>query len=114
MKLVEFISQGPQEEKDKFAYDVAEDLYVYMKNDPAFYRQELFPILSQLSDKAKMKKEVDLGKEINPCIEKAKVAYIKKFKIPKQPSEVFTDDDNRVIVQRMSDDELETIKKGGY
>ena len=107
--------EQPGQIKDiKFNYDLGKDLYVFMKNEPNFYRKELFPVLANMSEKCKNNQEINFAEEVKPCIEKAKVEYVKKYDLPKEPSHLFTDQDIDAIIEQLADDELEIIKKGGY
>ena len=74
---------------DRLPYDVVDDVCIYMRNDPIFYRKSLFPAIM------KMKDIYDAGKTPNEssCLEAACAegmkSYCKKFKLG-SPENVFT------------------------
>ena len=53
MKIVEFFDQKSIADLkigDKLPYNVVEDLCIYMRNEPNFYRQHLYPALIDVQE----------------------------------------------------------------
>jgi len=111
MKIDDF---DRQKKEVVIPFNVAEDLYVYMKNDPMFYRKSFFPAVADLSDRARAGKNVDLRSTMTPLILKAAKSYCKKYKIPKEATELFQQEDIDEVLERIAEDELELIRKGEY
>lgn len=100
--------------QEDLPFDLAEDLYVFMKNDPEFYRKNYFPVLAGCSDCAKNKKPFDFQKKMMPVIDTAFDAYADKYKLPRRARTVFTDEVKHNVCSMAADEEMETIRKGGY
>jgi hypothetical protein len=111
MKIDDF---DRQKKEVVIPFNVAEDLYVYMKNDPMFYRKSFFPAVASMSDRAQAGKSVNLRSTMTPVILKAAKSYCKKYKIPKEATELFRQEDINEILEKIKDDELELIRKGEY
>ena len=95
-------------------YNIADDLHVYMKNDPIFYRRNVFPVLSKLSDLHKANKKYDVRQSFMPLVDKAATSYCEKFKIPYPVDKIITQEDKDEIIERMCEEELPLIQKGDY
>lgn len=110
VRLVEFSTHS--NDKD-MAYDVVDDLFVYMKNDPSFYRREYFPAMASLADE--YKKSHKLNQRIcQQLIDNGINSYCRKFNLPKKPEEIFNTDIRKEILQKICTVEGEEIRKGGY
>lgn len=106
MKLYEFTNLQSDID-DKLNYDVAQDLYVYMRNDPMFYRKAYFPVVAKLADKYKADQDYDVKTELMPVLEKGMKMYCKQYNINRRPEDVFTDDDKRDLIDQMFFDDIE-------
>jgi hypothetical protein len=93
--------------------DLIDDLKFFMNNDPAFYRKVLFPEISKLKDSVKGGNQCS-EMHFKPCVDKAVGAYCKKFKIEKNPSDLFNDEEIRELAEKMYHEEKENINKGAY
>lgn len=98
----------------KFDYDIADDVVVFMRNDPIFYRKSLFPAVSRMADLHRSGKAIDPSKCLGSVVEKALGSYCKKFNIAELPDEVFNLEDRSNIINRLFSEEMEEIKKGEY
>jgi hypothetical protein len=110
MKINEFA----QRDDFKLPFDIVDDLHVYMRNDPMFYRKDYYPTMTRISDLTKAKKKVDPHKEFTPMIDKACESYCTKFDIARDPSEVFSENDRKALVSKIYSEEIEGIRKGEY
>jgi hypothetical protein len=68
VKIVEFFEQPID---DTLPYNVVEDVSVYMKNDPSFYRKHFYPTMLQFSKLQQNRKKVNPVALFKPMIEKA-------------------------------------------
>jgi len=110
VKIVEF--HDP--ENNRFDFDVVDDVVVFMRNDPMFYRKSFFPAVSRLADLHRAGKPIDQQKCLGGMVENALQSYCKKYKIAQQPDEVFNNDDRAAIINRIYAEEMEEIKRGEY
>ena len=95
-------------------FDLAEDLYVFMKNDPKFYRKNYFPVLANCSDCAKNKKSFDFQEKMMPVIDSAFRAYADQYDLPRRARNLFTDEVKHSVCSMAASEEMETIRQGGY
>ena len=98
----------------KFDYDVVDDVTVFMRNDPMFYRKSLFPAVSKMADLHRAGKPVDKHTCLGAVVEKALNAYCKKFQVAEIPDETFTNNDREQIIDRIYSEEMDQIKRGDY
>jgi hypothetical protein len=97
----------------RLPFDVVDDVAIYMRNDPMFYRKKLFPAIM------KMKDLHDAGKEVNPneclgeCARTAMESYCQKFKLG-SPKNVFKDEDEGLLIKKLFGEEMKMIKDGAY
>jgi hypothetical protein len=94
-------------------YDVVDDLVVFMKNDPQFYRRRLYPALVNVANHYRKKKKINRG-ALEPVVDQATQAYCKKFKILKDPDELFSDEDKQAVIDQIFSEEMDDIKGGEY
>jgi len=98
---------------DRLPFDVVDDVCIYMRNDPMFYRKSLFPAIM------KMKDSYDRGETPNEssCLESSCTegmkSYCKKFKLG-SPENVFKPEDKQLIMHKLYGEEMKQIKDGAY
>jgi len=106
MRLVEF--------EDSFDTDgTVEDVIIYMRNDPMFYRKTLFPAIMKMKDMHDAKKQIDPNKFLGQAVGSAMESYCDQFQLGR-PDRVFKKDDKRAIVDKLFAEELTQIKNGAY
>lgn len=98
---------------DKLPYDVIEDLMVYMKNDPKFYRHHLYPKMIDVQETVKTGKRFN-KKDLIPMLDSAIASYVSKFDIKKRPQDLLTDQEKLECISRLLKDEVDNFKKGMY
>jgi hypothetical protein len=109
MKLFEVAEQ-----KDQFEdVDLPEDLKFFMNNDSSFYRKVLYPSILAMKEKVKTGKPCD-QMHFKPCISQGINSYCKKFKIEKNPKDLFSDEEIKDLAEKMFHQEKENIEKGVY
>jgi hypothetical protein len=109
MKLFEV-----EEKQDEVPFDVVEDLAIFMRNDPMFYRKTFFPAMADVSDRMERGESVDPAMFIAPVVDKGVNSYCKKFVKDKRPEDIFTTEDKTSCVKKIQAEELSNIKKGMY
>jgi hypothetical protein len=110
VKIVEF----NQAIENRFDYDVVDDVVVFMRNDPMFYRKSFFPAVSQMADLHRAGKPIDKNKCLGNMVEHALGAYCKKYNVADAPDEVFNNDDRLQIIDKIFSEEMMQIKQGDY
>ena len=65
MKIFEFTDN----DEPKLNFDSIEDLCIFMRNDPMFYRKQFFPCMANISDKIDSDGKCDPNKDIGPCVD---------------------------------------------
>jgi hypothetical protein len=101
-----------KDEKNKFGFDLAEDLVFFMHNNDDFYRRHFFPILktckTQFENGGKFSHRI-----FKPLIEKAYTAYKEEFPIRELDDsleENFTEEVAKIIY----DTELKNLEDDLY
>jgi hypothetical protein len=108
------IDEFTQREDFKLPFDIVDDLHVFMRNDPMFYRKQYFPVMSRISELTKNKKKVNPDREFTPMIDSAIKTYCKKYDVARDPSDVFSEDDRKALVSKIYSEEIESIRRGDY
>ena len=98
---------------DKLPFDVIDDISIFMRNDPMFYRKEFFPVIMKLKGLKESNKPIN-SKLFMPMIQKATEQYCRKFNIPRRPEQLLDDDEQRTLIQKLYSEEMANIKKGAY
>jgi hypothetical protein len=99
---------------DKLPFDVVDDISIYMRNDPMFYRKVMFPAIMNMKGAHDRKEAMDAESIFGPMIHKAAHNYCKKFNINKRPDELLSDDDKKSLIQKLYSEEINNIKTGVY
>ena len=98
---------------DKLPFNVVDDLVIYMKNDPQFYRKELFPKMCDVQEVVKKGKKYN-KKSLLPTVEYAIKEYINKFQIKKLPEELCTREEKMMVIDQILKAEIENFRNGEY
>lgn len=101
------------EETQKLPFDVAEDLIVFMQNDPMFYRKTLYPAMVDAQETTKKGKKIS-KKSFIPIIDQAINIYVNRYNIDMPPEEVLNDQEKLECISRLLADEAENFQKGEY
>ena len=108
------IDEFAQPMDDKLPFDVVDDVTIFMRNDPMFYRREYFPAVSKLADCQRSGKDADPKKYLSAMVEKGCDDYCRKFDLGKSSEDIYTDQDRNNLLQKINSEETENIKKGDY
>ena len=101
-------------EVTELPFDKIDDVVVFMRNDPMFYRKQYFPTCSNLADMQREGSNDNPQSILMPMIEKGINQYCAKFNIARSPEEVFNDNDRSAIFDKIYKEEMEQIVKGEY
>ena len=109
MKLFELDNK-----QEEVPFDVVEDLAIFMRNDPMFYRKTFFPAMAAASDKMERGESIDPAIFIKPMVDKGVKSYCSKFIKDRRPEDIFTDEDRKTCCNKIQAEEMPNIKKGMY
>jgi hypothetical protein len=98
---------------DKLPFNVIEDLQVYMRNEPNFYRKHLFPALLGVQETVQNGGKFN-KRDMLPMLEKAIANYCKEYKINKRPQDLLTDAEKMECISTLLQSEAENFQKGFY
>lgn len=116
VKINEFFDQDQIKDLkigSELPYNVVEDLAIFMKNDPIFYRKHLYPVLVDVQEAVKNGGKYNKRKMI-PVVNSAIQEYVKKFGIQKRPEDLLQDGEKIECINKILKDELENFRKGEY
>lgn len=99
---------------DKLPFDVVDDVAIFMRNDPMFYRKSFFPVVDQMKHCYRKGKEFDHVTEFKKLIDSAADKYCRKFKIDRRPEDLMDDNDRQALIKKLHSEELTSIRKGEY
>ena len=108
------IDEFTQNQESEVPYNLVDDVVVFMRNDPTFYRKKYFPAMATIADSINNNKEIDRDSHLNPLVDSAINTYCKKYNIARSPADIFTLEDRGAIMDLLFSEELENIKKGDY
>ena len=109
MKINEFFNK-----EDTIPFNVVDDLAIFMRNDPMFYRKTFFPAMAAASDEMERGQSVDPITFIKPLVNKGVNSYCKKYIKDRRPEDVFTKEDISQCCKKIKAEEVPNIKKGMY
>ena len=66
---------------DSLPFDVADDVAIFMRNDPMFYRKQLFPAIMNMKDRHDAGKDCVAEDVLGPVVDEAMDTYCEKFKL---------------------------------
>ncbi len=112
MRINEFYQQPIDD--DKLPYDVVDDIAIFMRNDPMFYRKSLFPAIMNMKDCNDTGAKYDAPNSLMPIINKATESYCKNFKINKRPEQLLSDEEKKLLLNKIYSEEMTNIRKGAY
>ena len=98
---------------DQLPFNVVDDVCIYMRNDPMFYRKSLFPAVMNMKDRHDAGKSCDANDCLGDCCDKGMTSYCKKFKLG-SPKNIFKPEDKQLIMNKLYGEEMKQIKDGAY
>jgi len=103
-----------QRANEDIPFDVVDDLAIFMRNDPMFYRKTFFPAMADASDKLERGEAIDPVIMLKPVVDKGVKSYCKKYIKDRRSEDIFTDDDKSACVKKIHAEEMPNIEKGMY
>ena len=98
---------------DELPFNEVEDLIIYMKNDPDFYRQSLYPELLNVQNCVQDGKKYN-KKNMIPIVDSAVESYLKKYEINRLPEEFLLNSDKKECISKILNDEIENFRNKVY
>jgi hypothetical protein len=111
VKIVEFFKQDYDE---GLPFNVVEDLIIFMRNNPNFYRKLFYPTILSFKNLVDRKQKVNPRKLFTPMIKHAIVSYCKEYDVGKRPEQLIDDTELRELIRTLYEEELENIRNGEY
>ena len=75
------IDEFTKPEEARVPFDVVDDLAIFMRNDPMFYRRKMFPCIMQMKDAYGRQENLEPQKLLGPIVDQAMDQYCDKFKL---------------------------------
>jgi hypothetical protein len=110
MKINEFYSKQEQ----AIPFNVVDDLTIFMRNDPIFYRKHYFPMMANISDIHERGQSVDPIVLMKPVVDRGINTYCKKFNLGKKADRIFSNEDRSEVINKIYSEEMPYVKKGAY
>ena len=98
---------------DSLPFDVADDVTIFMRNDPMFYRKQLFPAVMSMKDRHDAGDDCVAEDCLGEVCGNAMETYCRKFDLGK-PENVFKPEDKGLIINKLFGEEMKMIKDGAY
>jgi|TARA_B110000046_G_scaffold7353_1_gene7713 hypothetical protein len=107
------IDEFAQPMDDKLPFDVVDDVAIFMRNDPMFYRKSLFPAIMNMKDRHDSGKSCVAEECLSEVCGRAMESYCSKFKLG-SPTNIFKPEDKGQLIQKVFGEEMKMIKDGAY
>jgi hypothetical protein len=98
---------------DRLPFDVIDDVAIYMRNDPMFYRKQLFPAIMSMKDRHDAGKSCVAEECLGEVCGRAMESYCNKFNLGSMKN-VFKDEDKGLLINKVFGEEMKMIKDGQY
>ena len=108
------IDEFSQPIDDTLPFDVVDDLAIFMRNDPMFYRKSLFPAIMNMKDCNDKGEKYDAPNSLMPVINKATESYCKSFNIDRRPEQLLSNEEKKLLLNKIYSEEMTNIRKGAY
>lgn len=98
----------------KIPFNVVDDLAIFMRNDPMFYRKHYFPMMAKISDMHERGESIDPIVLMKPMVDRGVNSYCKKFKLGSKTDKIFKQEDRDEAIRKIYSEEMPYVKKGTY
>ena len=93
--------------------ELVDDVAIFMRNDPMFYRKSLFPAIMNMKDRHDSGKSCVAEECLSEVCGRAMESYCSKFKLG-SPTNIFKPEDKGQLIQKVFGEEMKMIKDGAY
>ena len=107
------IDEFAQPTDDRLPFDVVDDVAIYMRNDPMFYRKQLFPAIMRMKDRVDTGKKCVAEECLSEVCSSAMESYCSKFKLG-SPENIFKPEDKGLLINKVFGEEMTQIRNGAY
>ena len=95
-------------------YDVVDDLTIFMRNDPMFYRKQLFPAIMNMKDQHDAGKSRIVPQEaFGPIVDEAMESYCQQYGLGRR-DKIFKLQDRDDVINKLYGEEMKQIECGAY
>ena len=111
MRIKQITETDHEEKQDEF--DLMEDLLIFMRNEPIFYRKKYYPMVLDMQKCVKNKTQFNKNRSILPIVKSAYGDYCKQYGInPKNHQ--YTKSNVIRLLNRIYTEEMQNINRGEY
>ena len=107
------IDEFTKPEEARMPFDVVDDLTIFMRNDPMFYRKRMFPCIMKMKDMYDGQKSIVPQQVLGPIVDEAMDKYCEKFKLGRRDI-IFKLEDRDECVNKLYGEEMKQIETGAY
>lgn len=107
------IDEFAQPTDDRLPFDVVDDIAIFMRNDPMFYRKQLFPAIMRMKDRVDTGKKCVAEECLGEVCGRAMESYCKKFDLGSMKN-IFKDEDKGLLINKVFGEEMTQIRNGAY
>ena len=112
VRIVEF-AENPAADNN-MNFDVVDDVLVFMRNNPRFYRRAYFPAMVELQNKIRKNEKINPNESLASMIEMACESYCDHYSVGRNKNNLLNDEDREILVNKIFDEELESLRNGEY
>jgi hypothetical protein len=107
------IDEFTKPEEARMPFDVVDDLSIFMRNDPMFYRKKMFPCIMQMKDAYGRQENLEPQKLLGPIVDQAMDQYCDKFNLGLR-DKIFKLEDRDEAINKIYGEEMKMIECGAY
>ena len=107
------IDEFAQPTDDRLPFDVVDDVAIFMRNDPMFYRKQLFPAIMRMKDRVDTNKKCVAEECLGEVCSRAMETYCNKFNLGSMKN-VFKPEDKGLLINKVFGEEMTQIRNGAY
>ena len=107
------IDEFAQPMDDRLPFDVVDDIAIFMRNDPMFYRKQLFPAIMRMKDRHDAGKNCVAEECLGEVCGRAMETYCNKFDLGSMKN-VFKPEDKGLLINKVFGEEMTQIRNGAY
>ena len=111
MRIDEFTNKKIETE---LPFSIVDDLMVFMRNDPMFYRKAYYPCMVKMQDESIKGNDCNFVANTRPMVQSAIKDYCSKFQISDNPQSIFTKEDEKAVIEKLYDEEMPKLESGEY
>lgn len=113
MQIKQIVENSEMPDNSGEEFDLMEDLLIFMRNDPMFYRKKYYPMITQMCDCVKKSTKFSKKNSILPVVKSGYSEYCKRYNI-KPKNHQYTKQNVFRLINEIYTEEMKNIKSGEY